>query len=142
MIIRYRIFNIGTFSRRQGNIYMDLTFANRAMQPMAGFAIQFNKNSFGLAPVSGLQVNSPLPANQQTETSLQMNTGRPISTLLNFVLHSITPCSLSVPFLTCTLILERSKNLLLQVLLLIFNTKPIYLREPDFIVRRVSQFMT
>jgi len=64
----------GTFSRRQGNIYMDLTFANRAMQPMAGFAIQFNKNSFGLAPVSGLQVNSPLPANQQTETSLQMNT--------------------------------------------------------------------
>lgn len=54
---------------------MDLTFANRAMQPMAGFAIQFNKNSFGLSPASALQVNSPLPPNQQAETSLHLDTG-------------------------------------------------------------------
>ena len=35
---------LGTFSRRQGQIYMDLTFNNRAMQAMGSFAIQFNKN--------------------------------------------------------------------------------------------------
>uniref|UniRef100_H2ZFP4 AP complex subunit beta n=1 Tax=Ciona savignyi TaxID=51511 RepID=H2ZFP4_CIOSA len=34
----------GTFQRRQKEIFMDLTFTNRAMQPMTGFAIQFNKN--------------------------------------------------------------------------------------------------
>ena len=34
----------GTFNRKQGNIIMELTFANKAMQPMTGFAIQFNKN--------------------------------------------------------------------------------------------------
>ncbi len=64
----------GTFSRRQGQIFMDLSIANRAMQPMAGFAIQFNKNSFGLAPAAPLQVNSPLPPNQVAEVSLQLNT--------------------------------------------------------------------
>ena len=34
----------GTFCRRQGQIYMDMTFSNKAMQAMAAFAIQFNKN--------------------------------------------------------------------------------------------------
>ena len=34
----------GTFTRRNGQIYMDMTFTNKAMQPMSGFAIQFNKN--------------------------------------------------------------------------------------------------
>ena len=58
---------------------MDLTFANRAMQAMSDFAIQFNKNSFGLAPASALQINSPLPPNQQAETSLQLNTCKFIS---------------------------------------------------------------
>lgn len=35
----------GTFVRRGGQIYMDMIFTNRAMQPFTGFAIQFNKNS-------------------------------------------------------------------------------------------------
>lgn len=34
----------GTLSRKNGQIIMDMTFTNRAMQPMMGFAIQFNKN--------------------------------------------------------------------------------------------------
>lgn len=67
----------GTFARRQGVIYMDLTFANRAMQAMAGFAIQFNKNSFGLAP-SALQVQTPLPPNQSASTSLALTTTGPV----------------------------------------------------------------
>ncbi|CAB1316517.1 unnamed protein product, partial [Coregonus sp. 'balchen'] len=35
----------GTFSRRQGQMYMDMTFTNKALQHMTDFAIQFNKNS-------------------------------------------------------------------------------------------------
>ena len=36
----------GTFARRNNMIYMDMTFTNRALQPMSDFAIQFNKNRF------------------------------------------------------------------------------------------------
>ncbi|XP_065663309.1 AP-1 complex subunit beta-1 isoform X2 [Hydra vulgaris] len=61
----------GTFSRRLGQPYMDLTLSNRAMQPMGGFAIQFNKNSFGLTPAV-LNVPAPLLPNQSTEVSLAL----------------------------------------------------------------------
>lgn len=67
----------GTFSRRSGQMFMDLTFTNRAMQPMGGFAIQFNKNSFGIAPAV-LQVQTPLPPNQSANTSLALSSGGPI----------------------------------------------------------------
>ncbi|XP_071496866.1 AP-1 complex subunit beta-1-like [Diadema antillarum] len=63
----------GTFSRRQGQPFMDMTFQNRAMQQMAGFAIQFNKNSFGLTPNTALTIPSPLNPNQSIDTTLQLN---------------------------------------------------------------------
>ncbi len=34
----------GTFSRKGGVIYMEMSFANKAMQPMNAFGIQLNKN--------------------------------------------------------------------------------------------------
>lgn len=34
----------GTFSRRQGHMYMDMNFTNKALQHMTDFAVQFNKN--------------------------------------------------------------------------------------------------
>ena len=37
---------MGTFARKNNVINMELTFTNKAMQPMQGFAIQFNKNRF------------------------------------------------------------------------------------------------
>ena len=64
----------GTFTRRQGQLYMDMTLTNMAMQPMAGFAVQFNKNSFGLAPAAPLQVPGPIAGNQSAEVSLPLNT--------------------------------------------------------------------
>ncbi|EDW66087.1 AP-1 complex subunit beta-1 [Drosophila virilis] len=67
----------GTFSRRNGEIYMDMTLTNKAMQPMTNFAIQLNKNSFGLVPGSPLQA-PPLPPNQSTEISLALGTSGPI----------------------------------------------------------------
>ena len=40
-----------------------MTFSNKAMQPLSGFGIQFNKNSFGLAPAQPLNVPA-IPPNQ------------------------------------------------------------------------------
>lgn len=61
----------GTFSRRGGQTYMDMKFSNKAMQAMSSFAIQLNKNSFGLIPGAPLQVPN-LPPGQSAEVSLQL----------------------------------------------------------------------
>lgn len=63
----------GTFSRRNGQVSMDMTFTNKAMQAMSGFAIQLNKNSFGLSPAAPLQVG-PLPPSQSLDASLILTT--------------------------------------------------------------------
>ncbi|KAL1428616.1 hypothetical protein MTO96_002974 [Rhipicephalus appendiculatus] len=68
----------GTFTRRNGQIFMDMTFSNKAMQAMTGFAIQFNKNSFGLAPAQPLQVQAPLQPNFPADASLPLSTTGPV----------------------------------------------------------------
>ncbi|KRT78922.1 hypothetical protein AMK59_6580, partial [Oryctes borbonicus] len=67
----------GTFSRRSGQMAMDLSFTNKAMQAMNGFAIQFNKNSFGIAPASPLSIGALQPS-QTLETTLPLNTSGPV----------------------------------------------------------------
>ncbi|KAJ3296160.1 AP-1 complex subunit beta-1 [Rhizoclosmatium sp. JEL0117] len=48
---------MGTFSRRAGNIYMELNLSNKASpQPLSDFAILFNRNTFGLSPAEPLTV--------------------------------------------------------------------------------------
>jgi AP-1 complex subunit beta-1 len=77
----------GTFARRAGKIFLELTFTNRAMQPVSDFAFQFNTNSFGVTPAAALQVRSPLPPNQTADTALQLvTTGTPTYAAL---LHSV-----------------------------------------------------
>jgi hypothetical protein len=66
---------MGSWSRRSGSMYMDMTFTNKAMSSMGDFAIQFNKNSFGLLPGAALQVWTPLMPNQSNDTSLIVNGG-------------------------------------------------------------------
>ncbi|XP_072520666.1 AP-1 complex subunit beta-1 isoform X2 [Salminus brasiliensis] len=68
----------GTFARRSGVIQMELSLTNKAMSVMTDFAIQFNKNSFGLAPAGPLQVLTPLSPNQTVEVSLPLGTSGPI----------------------------------------------------------------
>uniref|UniRef100_U5EX18 AP complex subunit beta n=1 Tax=Corethrella appendiculata TaxID=1370023 RepID=U5EX18_9DIPT len=63
----------GTFSRRGGQIYMDMTFTNKAMSAMNGFAIQLNKNSFALTPAAPLSVPHLQPS-QTAEASLVLAT--------------------------------------------------------------------
>lgn len=67
----------GTFSRRNGQVSMDMLFTNKAMQAMTGFAIQLNKNSFGLVPSAPLQVGALQPS-QAIEASLILNTTGPV----------------------------------------------------------------
>eukprot|EP00045_Choanoeca_perplexa_P013193 m.147784 g.147784 ORF g.147784 m.147784 type:complete len:875 (+) comp16273_c0_seq1:55-2679(+) len=62
----------GTFARRSGQMYMEMTFTNTSAQAMGDFAVQFNKNSFGLAPAAALAVPTLTP-NQSVETSLALN---------------------------------------------------------------------
>jgi len=63
---------------RNGQISMEMTLTNRAMQAMTGFAVQFNKNSFGVIPAQPLQVPSPLTPNQSCDVSLLLNTSGPV----------------------------------------------------------------
>ena len=68
----------GTFIRRQGQIVMEMDFANRSLQPMNDFALQINRNSFGLTPVQPLFITSPLFPNQTTATQLVLSTTGPV----------------------------------------------------------------
>ena len=68
----------GTFCRRGGNIYMDVTITNKALQAMSDFAVQFNKNSFGLSPAQPLKIQSPLLPNQHADSQMALSTGGPV----------------------------------------------------------------
>ncbi|XP_049879406.1 AP-1 complex subunit beta-1 [Pectinophora gossypiella] len=67
----------GTFTRQNGQPRMDMTFTNKAMQAMSGFAIQLNKNSFGVFPLGGLSVGA-LAAGASAEATLQLATTGPV----------------------------------------------------------------
>ncbi|XP_069565476.1 AP-1 complex subunit beta-1 isoform X2 [Brachyistius frenatus] len=68
----------GTFARRAGVTQMEMTLTNKAMSVMTDFAIQFNRNSFGLAPAGPLQVLTPLSPNQSIEVALPLSTVGPV----------------------------------------------------------------
>ncbi|RNA16156.1 AP-1 complex subunit beta-1 isoform X1 [Brachionus plicatilis] len=67
----------GTFTRRNGVINMDMEFSNKALHPMTGFAIQLNKNSFGLMISNGLQIPVLQPS-QTVPVTLALSTNGPI----------------------------------------------------------------
>ncbi|KAJ1810704.1 AP-1 complex subunit beta-1, partial [Coemansia sp. RSA 2599] len=52
---------LGTFARRNGQIQMEMSFSNKSGIPIGDFAIQFNKNTFGLMPGSSLNVGTLAP---------------------------------------------------------------------------------
>ncbi|CAH8441907.1 unnamed protein product [Schistosoma intercalatum] len=70
----------GTFSRKTATaqVFMELTLTNNALTPMSGFAIQFNKNSFGLVPAQALNVPTPLMPHQSVNVSLPLATTGPV----------------------------------------------------------------
>ena len=64
----------GTFTVQGGVINADLTFTNKAMQDFSDFAIQFNKNSFGLVPAGPLNVTRLMPQ-QSLDVKLPIQKG-------------------------------------------------------------------
>ncbi|KAJ2083605.1 hypothetical protein H4R24_000663 [Coemansia sp. RSA 988] len=67
---------LGTFARRQGQIQMDLSLANKSNNPIGDFAIQFNKNTFGVMPGAPLTLGT-LGAMCSMEVSLPLAVGGP-----------------------------------------------------------------
>jgi AP-1 complex subunit beta-1 len=61
----------GQMVRRNGQILYDLTFENQGTVPLDGFMIQFNKNTFGLAAGSPLQL-PPIAPGSSAHTELPM----------------------------------------------------------------------
>ncbi|RCN49467.1 adaptin region [Ancylostoma caninum] len=78
----------GTFTRRGGAIHMEMTFTNKAMQPLSGFAIQFNRNSFGLVPAEPLRVPSPLMPGQSANVCFTL-----------YLIFILDPCLLPIYFI-------------------------------------------
>ncbi|KAJ1909274.1 hypothetical protein IWQ60_011260, partial [Tieghemiomyces parasiticus] len=70
----------GTFARRRGQLTLDLTFGNQSPAPVGDFAIQFNKNSFGLWPAANLAVPTLQPG-QMYDTSLPLHTNGPVQSM-------------------------------------------------------------
>ncbi|XP_010154239.1 PREDICTED: AP-2 complex subunit beta isoform X5 [Eurypyga helias] len=68
----------GYVAPKSGHIYMEMNFTNKALQHMTDFAIQFNKNSFGVIPSTPLAIHTPLMPNQSIDVSLPLNTLGPV----------------------------------------------------------------
>lgn len=64
----------GTFERSQGQIKMNLTLTNHAMAPITGFAVQFNKNSFGVTLAEPMNLPTPIQPNTSANTSITLQT--------------------------------------------------------------------
>lgn len=62
----------GCFTRKQGQMAMEMKFTNQTPQSMGDFAIQFNKNSFGLSPETALTVPTLAP-DESFNTTLPLN---------------------------------------------------------------------
>uniref|UniRef100_A0A914MQJ3 AP complex subunit beta n=2 Tax=Meloidogyne TaxID=189290 RepID=A0A914MQJ3_MELIC len=67
----------GRWLRRNGQIVAEMNLTNRALQPLDGFAIQFNSNSFGLIPSSQFNPGTIFP-NQTISTTLDCSTNGPV----------------------------------------------------------------
>ncbi|RXG71413.1 AP-1 complex subunit beta-1 [Armadillidium vulgare] len=68
----------GCFTRKSGTMYMEMSFTNKAMTSMTDFAIQFNKNSFGVSPAAPLNVPGPLAPNQSKDVALPLAINGPM----------------------------------------------------------------
>ncbi|XP_065184074.1 AP-1 complex subunit beta-1-like [Sycon ciliatum] len=91
----------GTFARRHGQLFMDLTITNQAMSAFGNLAIQYNRNSFGIAPASLLEVNI-VPPCQSVATSLPLNFSGQVGRMdpLN-LLHVAVKNNIGIYYFTC-----------------------------------------
>eukprot|EP00164_Ancoracysta_twista_P004132 GFYU01005549.1.p1 GENE.GFYU01005549.1~~GFYU01005549.1.p1 ORF type:complete len:929 (+),score=345.40 GFYU01005549.1:52-2838(+) len=69
----------GCILRKDGKVTFDFLFENKSQQPMGDFAVQFNKNSWAIAPAAPLAVPTPLLPSQSAEVKLVCVTNGPLS---------------------------------------------------------------
>ncbi|KAJ2261868.1 hypothetical protein GGI01_001965 [Coemansia sp. RSA 376] len=67
---------LGTFARRNGSIQMEMSFVNKSGMAIGDFAIQFNKNTYGITPSGSLNAGTVMPMSS-VEVSLPLVTGGP-----------------------------------------------------------------
>ncbi|KAJ2483092.1 hypothetical protein IWW56_000612 [Coemansia sp. RSA 2131] len=67
---------IGAFARRSGRVQLEMSLTNRGVTDLTDFAIQFNKNTYGIMPGSALGV-SCVPSGRSTEIALPLVVGGP-----------------------------------------------------------------
>ncbi|KAJ2884975.1 hypothetical protein H4R27_001702 [Coemansia aciculifera] len=67
---------LGTFARRNGSIQMEMSFVNKSGMTIGDFAIQFNKNTYGITPSGSLNAGTVMPMSS-VEVSLPLVTGGP-----------------------------------------------------------------
>jgi len=65
------------FVKRLSKYFMELTFTNKTAQPLSEIAIQFNKNTYGLVPLSPIGINV-IPPNSSRDFSLPLGTNGPV----------------------------------------------------------------
>ncbi|CAI4231072.1 unnamed protein product [Auanema sp. JU1783] len=68
----------GTWYRKAGKVVMDMSISNKAMQPLSGFAVQFNKNSFGLMPSEQVSIPTPVLPGQTINVTINCDTNGPV----------------------------------------------------------------
>ncbi|KAL7752085.1 beta-adaptin [Sorochytrium milnesiophthora] len=61
----------GTFAKRNGTVFLDMTFQNQTGQPLSDFAVQLNKNIVGFTPSAPLIV-PPITIGGVADTSLPL----------------------------------------------------------------------
>lgn len=62
----------GAFARVEGSFVLELTLENHAQVALSGFAIQFNKNVWGIAPSTPLTVAEPIHPGTTATAALQL----------------------------------------------------------------------
>ncbi|KAJ2833903.1 hypothetical protein GGI24_000650 [Coemansia furcata] len=81
---------LGTFARRNGSIQMEMSFVNKSGMSIGDFAIQFNKNTYGITPSGSLNAGTVMPMSS-VEVNLPLVTGGP-----NMMMQPLTNIQIAV----------------------------------------------
>mmetsp|Transcript_2691 Transcript_2691/g.8130 ORF Transcript_2691/g.8130 Transcript_2691/m.8130 type:complete len:253 (+) Transcript_2691:293-1051(+) len=83
----------GTVRAIEEDLYFELAVENKLTTALTGFAIQFNKNAFGIAPATPLRVSEPLQPGSSDTILLQMKKGVAVDLSKGAVLQLAVKCN-------------------------------------------------
>lgn len=81
------------FIKQNGSIFQQITIENHSSQPLSGFALQYNKNSYGLVPASpaalGQVIPGPIMPGQSATGNMPVVTNGPMADMKGAVQMAI-----------------------------------------------------